>query len=327
MCTAVRFTDEKGNLIAGRNLDWGCGYGQKPVVVGKNFTWSSRHEGDFTTHAKIVGMGIVVPQLPNMPLFFDAASENGIYCAGLSFAAGYAQYNDPAKGKTNITSFEMPLWITTNFKTVAEVKRAVQNLNITNDEAAPGLEPTALHWFVADKESAIVIEQTSFGGGMDGTEPILHIYDDPFDVLTNQPDFSFHKNNMHQYIHLSSEWCPPVKMREATVGALGVGPQMAGLPGDPSAISRFVRVALLNAQYPEQTGIADNDTRLLKTLSSVAMVKGYCKQESGDYEYTLYGAGYNDTQKAYFYNTYDEPAVQTVSLADYENLEGLKVLG
>ena len=326
MCTAVRFTDDEGNLVAGRNLDWGRGYGQTPLIVGKDFTWSSRHEGDFTTHAKIVGMGIVVDELPGLPLFFDAACEDGLYCAGLSFAAGYGQYNEPAKGKTNITSFELPLWITSNFKTVAEVKKAVTNLNITNDQAAPHLTPMPMHWFVADRESSIVIEQTSFGGGIDGTEPILRVYDDPFDVLTNQPDFAFHKSNIHQYINLTSDWCNPIKMREATVDALGVGPQMAGLPGDPSAISRFVRVAILNAQYPEQTGSADNNTRLLKTLEAVSMVKGYCKQENGDYEITLYSAGYNDGQKTYFYNTYDEPAVQTVKFADFENLEGLKVL-
>lgn len=326
MCTAVRFTDDKGNVVVGRNYDWGKSYGEHPIAVGKNHTWQSRHEGNFSTHAPLLGMGITVPELPGTPLLFDVANEDGLYCAGLSFAANYGQYREPKSGKTNIASFEIPLWITSNFKTVAEVKHATENLNITNDQAAPGLPPALLHWFVADKTQSIVIEQASRGGGLSGDEPTLRVYDDPFDVLTNQPDFAFHRNNVHQYLHLSPECCETIKLREATVDALGVGPNMAGLPGDPSAISRFVRAALLNAYYPDQTGSADNRTRLLKTLQSVAMFKGLARQESGDFEYTIYSGGYSQTEQTYFYNTYDDPTIQSFSMADYNDLQGIKNL-
>ena len=33
MCTAIRFSDDKGNLYFARNLDWSQGYGERVVVA------------------------------------------------------------------------------------------------------------------------------------------------------------------------------------------------------------------------------------------------------------------------------------------------------
>lgn len=308
MCTAVRLTDKNNNLYVGRNLDWGVPFGEKPLLVPADWTWQSRHIGAIATQSPIIGMGLL---MKDMPLYFDAVNEAGLYCAGLSFAAGFAHYNDADPSKINVTSFEMPLWVCSEFTTVAQVKEAAQNLNITNDTFDPSLPTSDLHWFVADKDQSIVIEQTAEG---------LKIYDDGFDVLTNQPDFQFHCNNMRNYIHLDGDWTPERTMRNAHLTALGVGPSVMGLPGDPSAISRFVRVALLNASYPDQDDDADNITRLFKTLNAVSMVKGYCRQESGDFEYTIYTGGFDSATGTYHYTTYDDPAYHTFSFADAASL-------
>lgn len=302
MCTAIRFTDDEGNVYSGRNLDWGCGFGQVPVAVPQGWQWDARHLGAQKTQYPVLGMGILEG---GMPLYFDAANDQGLYCAGLSFAAGFADYVKPVDGKINVASFEIPLWIAGSFATVDEVEKAVESLVVTDDHFAPSMPPTPLHWFVADKERSIVIEQMADG---------LKIHHDGFDVLTNQPDFGFHCNNMRNYMHLDTEWTPDMSLRDAKLSALGVGPSMIGLPGDPSAISRFVRIATLNGHYPDEQGEQANVTRLFRSLGAVSMVKGYCKQESGNFEYTLYTGGFSSATQTYYFSEYDNPALRAVSI-------------
>ena len=37
MCTGIRFTNNEGNMYAGRNLDWECGYGEKVTVTPRDY--------------------------------------------------------------------------------------------------------------------------------------------------------------------------------------------------------------------------------------------------------------------------------------------------
>ena len=247
-------------------------------------------------------------------MLFRSANEDGLYCAGLSFAGGFGVYRDPEEGKTNIASFEMPLWVCGTFSSVDEVEEALADAVITNDSFSSALEPSSLHWFVADAERSIVVEQDADG---------LKVSHDGFDVLTNQPEFRFHCENMRNYVHLDNAWTPEVTLREEHLTAMGVGPSMMGLPGDPSAISRFVCVAILNALYPDEEGEKANVARLFRTLGAVSMVKGHCRQESGDFEYTFYTGGYSSASKTYYYSTYEDPALRTVTFDDCRGVDGL----
>ena len=57
MCTGVRFTDNKGNMFFGRNLDWSVGYGQKIVVTPKGYKYHSAFLGDLQPKYALIGMG------------------------------------------------------------------------------------------------------------------------------------------------------------------------------------------------------------------------------------------------------------------------------
>lgn len=37
MCISVRFSNTKGNMFFGRNLDWEFGYGEGPVIAPRNW--------------------------------------------------------------------------------------------------------------------------------------------------------------------------------------------------------------------------------------------------------------------------------------------------
>ena len=96
----------------------------------------------------------------------------------------------------------------------------------------------------------------------------------------------------------------------------GVG--MHGIPGDVSSPSRFVRVAYTNAHYPQQNDEAANVSRLFHTLGSVQMVDGMAKMGDGQFERTLFTSGYSSKTNTYYMNTYDDPAIRSYAMADYD---------
>ena len=109
MCTAIRFTDDKGNMYLGRNLDWNCGFGQRVVITPTGWVPNSPFGATTSIKHPVYGMGIVAE---NTPLYFDCANDAGLAVAGLNFP-GYANYESHAiNGKTNVCAWEFPLWVT-----------------------------------------------------------------------------------------------------------------------------------------------------------------------------------------------------------------------
>ena len=56
--------------------------------------------------------------------------------------------------------------------------------------------PAPLHWMLADRDSCLVLEAVEEG---------LKIYENPFGVLTNNPPFPYHRENMRNYLNLTAE--------------------------------------------------------------------------------------------------------------------------
>lgn len=110
MCTGIRFTDTHGHMFFGRNLDWGCGYGQQIFVTPRNYQRPYAFDGPARGGYALIGIAV---EGEGIPLYFDCASEKGLAVAGLNFPGeGFAQYEKaPVEGKTNIAAYEFPLWV------------------------------------------------------------------------------------------------------------------------------------------------------------------------------------------------------------------------
>lgn len=306
MCTGVRFSDDKGNMYFGRNLDWSCGYGEKIVVTPKGYTYYSAFLGSSNPKHAIIGMAIIQE---NVPLYFDCANEAGLAIAGLNFP-GYAQYEkDAVEGKTNVAAYEFPLWVAMNFTTVDEVENALKNVAIVAKPINDKFPVSLLHWIIGDKDRSIVVEYTPAG---------MQIFHNEVDVLTNQPGYGWHKENLRNYMNLTSPQPEKVTWGKAEMTAFGSGSLMRGLPGDYYSPSRFVRVAYLNTHYPVKSTEEENVSRLFHTLTGVAMIDGAAAMASGDFEKTVYTGGYSTATKTYYYSTYEDPAIKKVALSDFD---------
>lgn len=309
MCTSVRFSDSNGNVFMGRNLDWSRDYGEKVVITPRGYKYDSAFLGAMTPlNGAIIGMAIVEE---NKPLYFDCANEAGLVIAGLNFP-GYAAYASEAiDGKVNVAAYEFPLYVAMNFKTVDEAETALKNVAIVAKPINDKYPVSQLHFMIGDGTRSIVVEYTVNG---------MEIYHNDVDILTNQPGYGWHKENLRNYLNLAPEMPAEVDWAKAKFTAFGSGSLMRGIPGDYYSTSRFVRAAYLNTHYPTMNSETDNVMRLFHTLSSVAMIEGAAKMGDGKSEITIYTGGYSAATKTYYYNTYNYYAIKNVSMAD-KNLD------
>ena len=306
MCTGIRFNGSDGEMYFGRNLDWSVGYGEKVVLTPRGYKYNTAFLGENTANPAVIGMGIIVE---NTPLYFDCANENGLAIAGLNFP-GYAKYADaPVDGKTNVAAYEFPLWVARNFSTVEEAKKALKDVAIVAKPINEQFPVSELHWIIGDAKESIVVEYTDKG---------MEIFENHVDILTNQPGYAWHQENLRNYMNLFPQMPKEVKWNKAVMKPFGTGSLLRGLPGGFYSTDRFIRVAYFNTHYPMQSDEATNVSRLFHTLTGVAMIDGGAAMADGQYEKTIYTGGYSTRTKTYYYNTYEDPAIVAVPMSDFD---------
>lgn len=111
----------------------------------------------------------------------------------------------------------------------------------------------------------------------------MEIYDNDVDVLANQPGFNWHRENLRNYMNLSSN-----------------------MPAD------------LNTHYPKKSKEDENVARLFHTLAGVAMIDGAAQMVDGACEKTLYTGGFSAATNKNYYNTYDDFTIRSVNIEDYD---------
>ena len=60
------------------------------------------------------------------------------------------------------------------------------DLNVTNESFSSDVPSPTLHWMISDNASSIVIESTERG---------INLYENPFNTMTNLPEFPEHIEN------------------------------------------------------------------------------------------------------------------------------------
>ncbi|WP_454042721.1 choloylglycine hydrolase [Cellulosimicrobium sp. Marseille-Q8652] len=304
MCTGIRFSDGHDNLYLARNLDWTSGYGQQVVVTPTGYAPRSPFGAVPSIRHATIGMGIVED---DTPLYFDCGNDAGLAVAGLNFP-GYADYAPgPVEGATNVAAFEFPLWVCSQFASVDEVEAALADVVIVDRPINDRYPSSLLHWIIGDARRAVVVEHTSDG---------MHVFDDDVDVLANQPGFAWHHENLRNYLNTSPEFPEEVELGRARLAPFGSGSHMRGIPGDYYSPSRFVRAAYVNDHYPTKVSEEENVSRAFHTLQQVAMVDGCAAMGSGEFEMTIYTGLFSSRTQTYYWNTYDDPTIRSVALAD-----------
>ncbi len=290
MCTAISLKSKYHYF--GRNLDLDRGYDERVVITPEFFPLKFINQEAIETHYSMIGMACVAK---DYPLYFEATNSVGLSAAGLNFP-GNAVYNNYAEDKINIASYEFIPFILSQCSDVSEAEFLLRKINITADAFSCKLKPTPLHWIIADADRSITVEPLA---------KELKIYDNPFGVLTNNPTFDFHIQNINNYMHLSegAAFNRLSKNLEFNNYSLGMG--ALGLPGDYSSVSRFVRGVFIKVK--SKCGKFENESvcQFFHILDGVSMPYGCVLTEKGEYEFTRYSSCCNTKKGIYYYKTYN----------------------
>lgn len=299
MCTSIEWRSD--SFYFGRNMDIDYDFGQRVVITPRRFSLNFRKAGEMKTHFAFMGMAAAAE---NFPLYAEAVNEKGLCVAGLNFPLNAYYPDDIRIGKENLAPFELIPYFLGKYESVKELKEGLSQVHIVNIPFSDKVRNTPLHFHIADKNEGIVLESTKEG---------LAVYENPAGVLTNNPPFDFHLQNLLHYGNLS-----PVTPSGNSGGVhpFGKGLGAFGLPGDFSSASRFVKTAFL-LKYAEK-GAAEEEKvcRFFRILSNVAVVKGAVKTEEGKDHYTTYSCCVNADKGIYYYKTYDSLKLRSVSFED-----------
>lgn len=301
MCTALSY--RPGAHYFGRNLDLDLSYQEQVVVTPRSYPFQLKNGAVFHTRLAMIGMATVMNQYP---LYYEAANEKGLCMAGLNFPNN-AFYGERQPDLDNITPFELIPWILGQAETVAQARSLLEHMALINIPFSPQIPLAPLHFMVSDRNSAIVVEPMADG---------LKIYDNPYDIMTNNPPFDYHLWNLKNYRHL----CPENRENrfstqyDLTPYAAGMGAM--GLPGDASSASRFVRGAFHLANSRQEGTELEHVTQCFHILDSIAMVKGSTITENGTCDVTLYSCCIDTDNSTYYYKTYHNNQLTAVRLTD-----------
>ncbi len=310
MCTAVSYKTK--DHYFGRNFDLEFSYHETVTITPRNAAFHFRRMGAMEKHFAMIGMAYVVE---DYPLYYDAVNEKGLGMAGLNFP-GLADYKPEAEGKDNIASFEFIPWILGQCATVAEARVLLSRMNLAKINFSEQLPASPLHWMISDREESIVVESVTEG---------LKVYDNPVDVLTNNPTFDMQMFHLSNYMNLSTEAAENRFAKDLKLQAYSRGMGAMGLPGDLSSASRFVKAAFTRMNSLCGESESESISQFFQILGSVAQQRGCVHMGEGKYEITIYSACCNTDKGIYYYTTYENSQITGVDMYA-ENLDGSSLI-
>ena len=298
MCTALSFCH-----FFGRNFDLDQSYGEEVCVTPRHFPFLFRKAMVDKNRYAIIGMATVQD---GIPLYYDAMNEHGVAMAGLHFP-GNAHYHPFREAKDNIAPFELIPWVLMQCKNLKEVKNLLQQINIANIAFSPAFPPTPLHFMIATPQGDLAVESTAKG---------VEIFENTVGVLANNPQFGLQIENLKSYSSLSNQSPAPKIVLPSTQSFHSLGMGGAGLPGDYSSSSRFVRACFLRRFADSALKGEQMMEQFFHLLGGVAVPKGCVKTPEGKDHYTRYCAAMDLKSGIYYYTTYFSSAITPIRLGD-----------
>lgn len=304
MCTALGIKTK--NFYFGRTFDWHCSYGEQVIFMPENFPFYYRHIPEEKQGYALIGTAV---NGGNYPLYYDAVNEKGLCMAGLNFPNNYFGKN-PDNSKINIASFEIIPYILRNCENISQAKHKLERMNITNDFFSDNMPKSNLHWIISDKSGSLTVEPA---------KDSLKIYDNPVNVLTNNPPFDKQMKNLKKYNFLSAFEDKNSEIYNSKeyfcTGTGGIG-----LPGDNTSMSRFVRTVFNSQNAYKPNTDEESLAMFFKIMSKAECIKGCVKSCQGE-DYTVYISCCNANNGIYYIKTYGRHKINAFDMRR-EDLSG-----
>lgn len=326
-CSSFRVFTEDGHNFFVFNFELG---GPRDLIatnvvyypVGFSFTGTApdnRQPANWSSKYAVVGMGWF-----DQPMLAGGINEHGLSGANLNLP-NYTTYQEASESDDGniIAGWDVPTYFLTQFKSVQEVREAVQNVKVVFSLwKVRGFElPIEFHYTFHDPSGdSIVLEY------IDG-EP--KVYDNELGVMTNSPDFEWQRVNLNNYINLKTKDSPSRQIGDVTLLATGTGSGLLGLPGDYTPPSRFVRTVALTQTALPASNHAEGLLSAFRISNAISFPEGPARQIIGDQIL----AGKTDFQlvadtanRVMYFRDYDYPNWRSIDLKALASSETSKLI-
>jgi len=311
-CTGLQVKTEDGVYVSGRTLEFGIFLPTSVVYVPKNYKFVGQTpKGDGKVwKTKYASVGLIIA---DNEVILDGINEEGL-SVGMFYLPGYAKYSDTSKKNQNISmsASDFNQWILSQFKTVDEVKKAIQNNEAAISKVlTPGFPPKVqpFHFMISDKNGKVIVIEP-----IDGK---LVVSDNPVGVLTNSPTFDWHMTNLKNYVNLSSSNSEPITINGDTFKSLGQGSGMLGLPGDFTPPSRFVKAVAFSATAIPEKNAQRGVYQVFHLLNNFDIPVGLAREVNNGVtysDYTMITTVRDSKNIKFYYKTYEDQSIKMVDL-------------
>ena len=317
-CTGIQIKTKDGVYVSGRTLEFGIYMKTTCSVVPRGYQFTGKTsigEGKKWT-SKYASVGIMID---GYDVQLDGINEKGL-SVGSFYFPGFAEYSVTTKDnqKISLSSSDFTQWMLSNFATVDEVRKAIEN----NEVAISGIKKTPgfpdgvqpFHFIAYDASGkSLVIEPL---GGK------LKLYDNPTGAMANSPTFDWHLTNLRNYLGLSAETKPVLTLfKDMKIAPLGQGNGMLGLPGDFTPPSRFVRAVAFTASAIPETTPERGINQVFHILNNFDIPVGSARTtENGviHSDYSMLSTARDSKNMRYYFKTYEDQTIRMIDLKKFD---------
>ena len=310
-CTGIVLQSVDGSTVAARTMEFGFDIESNIYAVPAGTEIETLQlNPDVSGFTYTTTYGFLGANGLDMPIVFDGMNTEGLYFGAFYFAgpAQFVELTDDNRERA-VSSEEMGNWILGQFKTVAEVKAALANIEVvgTYIKQINGFAP--FHYAVTDATGeSIVIEYTKQG---------LAVYRNTVNVVTNNPAYDWHITNLRNYVGLQTGNRSEVTVGKEVIAPMGQGTGMLGLPGDMTSPTRFVRAAAFANSALPAANSSEAVFQAFHILNTFDIPKGAIREsDQGETltDYNLWTSAADTTNATYYFKTYLTQAVESIDV-------------
>lgn len=309
-CTDFKLTAKDGTLLITRSMEFG-------QDLQSNVRTSPRGRVVITTTPNnkpglgwTAKYGYIYIDGFNVDASFDGMNETGLTFEFL-YLPGETQYQTiPAgKDKQAIPYSLFGDWVLANFKTIDEVKAALNNVYVSN-QVIPQIGNATL------PAHASIYDASGKGIVVEFYNEKINVFDN-IGIMTNSPKYDWHVTNLRNYINLSAINANAITKNGITYDSVGQGSGAVGLPGDASPPSRFVKIAFMQKNVFMAQNAGDLVNLAEHIINNVDLPSGYVQSViSGQTEtdITQWVVFKDITHKMFYYRTYNDMTLRAIAL-------------
>jgi len=306
-CTFFFLKAKDGSVVSCRAEEFYTDLDSKLDLVpqGTEFT-STAPEGAKPLSWK-TRYGFVAISQFNQDIYADGMNEAGLVIDGLWMDD--AKYQSVTPGDTVINLTDLGGWILGDFRTVAEVKSALNKVKVWVTAANKLGMKLPIHISLTDATGdSIVVEW------IDGN---VKVWDNTANgVMTNEPNLGWHLENLRFFYNMNPNSHPLPQWADSSSGT-----GLMGLPGDYTPASRFVKISMLKnfSQQPKDAGEAVNlALHLINTVDIPYGPQIWIQNKADNIQWTVYVVIFDQTHRQFYYRTYENQTLRRIDLSKLE---------